>query len=277
MQTAVASVVNSFRLFPNDEIREGRYTVRIARDRFEIDEALRLRFEVFNLELGEGDRSSFLTGRDTDEFDATCKHLVAIDNESGKVIGTYRLQTIESARSVEGFYSSGEFDLTMLPSNFLANSIELGRACIAKDHRNTKVLYLMWKVLITLMDEYGKRYLFGCCSLTGIDCATGIRTMASLRLSESFHKTLWTMPKQGFECVVDKKVVFDHDAELPKLFKAYLRFGVQVCSAPAIDRGFGTTDFLVVFDKDNVNELARRMFFADITYSENSEFPAACP
>lgn len=277
MQTAVAPVHVPFHVFSEDEISEGRYTVRLARDRYEIGDALRLRFEVFNLELGEGDQASFLTGRDTDRFDETCEHLVAIDNETGKVIGTYRLQMIESAHSIEGFYSSGEFDLTMLPPEFLENSIELGRACIAEDHRNTKVLYLMWKALISLLEKHDKRYLFGCCSLTGTDAATGIRTMASLRLSDSFHKTLWTMPKLGFECLVDKKVVFDEDPKLPKLFRAYLRFGVEVCSPPAIDREFGTTDFLVVFDKKTANELARRMFFTESCDSHTASFPVVCP
>jgi hypothetical protein len=39
---------------PPVEIVEGRYLVRFARTDEEIDAALRLRFEVFNLELGEG-------------------------------------------------------------------------------------------------------------------------------------------------------------------------------------------------------------------------------
>ena len=50
------------------EIIKGRYAVRFARNS-EIVAALKLRYEVFNLELGAGLASSFLTGRDFDEFD----------------------------------------------------------------------------------------------------------------------------------------------------------------------------------------------------------------
>jgi putative hemolysin len=39
-----------------------RYTLRLARTREEVEAALRLRFEVFNLELQEGFAESFFTG-----------------------------------------------------------------------------------------------------------------------------------------------------------------------------------------------------------------------
>ena len=45
---------------PNVEIREGRYLARFAQTVPEIDAALQLRFEVFNLELGEGLASSYV-------------------------------------------------------------------------------------------------------------------------------------------------------------------------------------------------------------------------
>ena len=49
-------------LLPDFEAEAGRYVVRFARTPEELDAALRLRFEVFNLELSEGLASSFLTG-----------------------------------------------------------------------------------------------------------------------------------------------------------------------------------------------------------------------
>ena len=35
---------------------------------------------------------------------------------------------------------------------------------------------------------------------------------------------------------------------LPKLFRAYMSLGAQVISEPALDREFGTVDFLVMLD-----------------------------
>ena len=45
----------------------GRYTVRFARSVEDLDQIQRLRFEIFNLELGEGLDSAFQTGRDHDD------------------------------------------------------------------------------------------------------------------------------------------------------------------------------------------------------------------
>ena len=127
------------------EIADGKYVVRFARNAEKIEAALKLRFEVFNLELEEGLESSFQTGRDRDQFDATCHHLIAIDQTNNKVIGTYRLRTMEMGGDAEGFYSSAEFDLNCLPREVLNQSVELGRASIAQSHRNRHVLFLLWK------------------------------------------------------------------------------------------------------------------------------------
>ena len=79
-------------LLPSEEIREGAYVVRYASTEEELDELLRLRFEVFNLELGEGLDASYETGRDRDEFDDLCHHLTVVERVSGAIIGTYRIQ-----------------------------------------------------------------------------------------------------------------------------------------------------------------------------------------
>ena len=84
----------SFRTaIPALEIREGRYLARFARTPEELDAALRLRFEGFNLELGAILTSSFQRGRDLDRFDEACDHLIVLEAETDKVIGTYRMQT----------------------------------------------------------------------------------------------------------------------------------------------------------------------------------------
>jgi hypothetical protein len=48
---------------PLGDIRSGKYVVRFARSKEEVDLALRLRFKVLNLEFGEGKATSFRTGR----------------------------------------------------------------------------------------------------------------------------------------------------------------------------------------------------------------------
>jgi putative hemolysin len=244
---------------PQIVVSEDCYVVRFAQTFEELDAALKLRFEVFNLELEEGLDSSFQTGRDRDAFDATCHHLMLIDNTSSQVVGTYRLHTSEIARL--GFYSEGEFDLSRLPKELLSESVELGRACIAESHRSQKALFLLWKGLVAYMRLYQKRYLFGCCSLTSQDPNEGKAVMQLLEAGGHFHEKFQVSPQKAFACF-DENFAGDQtvSAKIPKLFRTYLRYGAKVCGEPAIDRQFKTIDFFVLFDLAAL-DWAARIFF----------------
>jgi putative hemolysin len=249
------------RVIPRTFIENSRYVVRFARNYEEIEAALKLRFEVFNLELGEGLDSSFLTGRDRDLFDATCHHLVVIEKSSDKIIGTYRVRTIELAQTAEGFYSAGEFELWQLPFAVLSQSVELGRACIARAHRDRQVLFLLWKALARYTAEEGKRFLFGCCSLTSQEPTEGQQLLRQLRHEGHMHASLRIDPKPGFECEATDESLWPGRVELPRLFKTYLSIGAKVCGPPAIDRQFKTIDFFVIFDLLKMNDRTRRLLF----------------
>ena len=243
---------------PSRELREGKYVVRFARTEEDLDTVLRLRFEVFNLELGEGLAESYESGRDLDKFDPVCHHLVVLDTSIGEVVGSYRLQTCEMAKANLGFYSDIEFDLGTLPRKVQAESIELGRACVALEHRSTQVLFLLWKGLAHYVSTNQSRYLFGCSSLTSQDPYEGKALLEHLKLKGHLHPELELEPRAGFECFDSK---FEGDPQLrvkiPQLFKIYLRHGAKVCGSPAIDREFKTIDFFVLFD---VQTMPRRMY-----------------
>lgn len=249
---------------PQKEIGDGRYVARFAKTKEEIFAALKLRFEVFNLELGEGLQASFLTGRDMDEFDEQCHHLIVVDTENqDRVVGTYRMQTSEMARAGSGFYSNVEFELSKLPTEVLSDSIELGRACVAQDHRNTAVLFLLWRGLAAYLMHNRKRYLFGCCSLTSQDPLDGLQVMGLLERNGQIDPSFNVTTQPGFECVAQDDARVDREVRLPKLFQIYMRYGARVCSRPALDRQFKTIDFLVLFDVKAMDEQSRKMFFAD--------------
>jgi len=247
---------------PPIEIREGRYFVRFAHNQEELDAALKLRFEVFNLELGEGLAVSFQTGRDLDEFDKTCHHLIVLETEQNKVVGTYRMQTSEMAAAGRGFYTASEFDLSHFPPEVLTNGLELGRACIAQSHRNTQVLFLLWKGLAAYAAHNRKRYLFGCCSLTSQNMQEGQRVMDLLKEQGHLHPYLFAPPHSEYACEADgMNIGSSEGAKLPRLFRTYLRYGAKVCSSPAIDRQFKTIDFLVLFDIAEMDERSAKLFF----------------
>ncbi|MEO6392654.1 MAG: GNAT family N-acyltransferase [Pyrinomonadaceae bacterium] len=241
-------------------VDDRNYEVLLARTQSEIDAALRLRFEVFNLELSEGLDSSFRTGRDRDEFDDTCEHLIAIDRSSGQVVGTYRLRTIEQARTAEGFYSFAEFDLGSMPRWMMDQSVELGRACIARSHRNRRVLFLLWKGLAQYAAARQKRFLFGCCSLNSQDPQDGIDLLQQFTDAGHLHPTLILPVQPDFACRSEVNALPDPSVEIPRLLSAYLGMGAKVCSPPAIDRRFKTIDFLIHFDTRSRHPRARRIF-----------------
>ena len=105
---------------------ESQYAVRLAGGSADIHAAQALRFEVFNLELGEGLVHSFVTGRDADPFDGVCDHLLVEHQPGGEVVGTYRLQTGRMAAANLGYYSAQEFDFA--PFESVRGELKIGRA-----------------------------------------------------------------------------------------------------------------------------------------------------
>jgi putative hemolysin len=247
---------------PSRELREGRYQLRFARSWEDLDSILRLRFEVFNLEMGEGLEESIEHGRDLDLFDPVCHHLMVIEVSTRKTVGTYRLQTCSMANQNHGFYSDVEFDLSGLGKEILDQSLELGRACVAKAHRSTQVLFLLWKGLATYVATNRKRYLFGCSSLTSQDPQDAKSLERYLHRYDHFHPSIRVCARPGFECYSQGFSERTHRSiKVPPLFRAYLRHGAKVCSDAAIDREFKTIDFLILFDIDAMDQKIFDTFF----------------
>lgn len=248
---------------PPDALTAGSYSLRFARTPDELDAIQKLRFDVFNLELGEGLPQSFATGRDSDVYDAHCHHLVVEHRERG-IVGTYRIQSAEMAAAGAGFYTDGEYDLSSLPPRLLAEGVELGRACVGRDHRRKPVLFLLWRGLAAYMIHSGKRYLFGCCSLTSQDPAAGWRTHEHLLREGHVSADVWAPTRPAFACGPASeawKTAGGEPVVIPPLFDMYLRYGGKVCGPPALDREFKTIDFLVMFDVEAMDPRSRALFF----------------
>ena len=240
----------------------GRYALRFARSAEDLDRVAKLRFEVFNVELREGLDQSWHTCRDVDEFDAHCHHLMVMDTEHDEVVGTYRMQTADMAASGQGFYSAGEFQLDTLGSAFLSNAVELGRACVALSHRNSRVLYLLWRGLARYMQHNRQRYFFGCCSLTSQDPLDAWSIKQTLESRGLMHESLHVEPRPELACFDASFVppAVTRTLRLPRLMRTYLDYGARIVGDPVIDRAFKTIDFLAVFDMEAISPRVRRMF-----------------
>jgi len=223
------------------------YAVKLASTAHEFRAALRLRYEVFNLELREGLQSSHSTGYDFDPFDAMLDHLIVKCRYTQRVIGTYRLQTGVTAARNTGYYGEQEFDFT--PFEPLRRQVlELGRACIHHEHRNTQVLMLLWKAIAQYGMQHGCRYLIGCSSLTSQDAAVGAAVYHKLK-KFLVAPELQTTPQPRYFCDLASAAPPESEAaKVPKLLRAYLTIGAQICGPPALDGDFGTIDFLTLLD-----------------------------
>jgi putative hemolysin len=226
---------------------QGRYRLRFARSASDVDRALRLRFEVFNRELGEGLAESWRTGRDRDEFDAVCDHLLVEDIRSGELVGTYRMQTAAQAAAGLGFYSDREFALEALPAEVRGAAVELGRACVARPHRGGRALLALWRGIAEYVRITGQRFLFGCCSLSSRSPADGWALHAELVHRGVLDPACAIAARAAFACARSAGAAAA-PPPTPPLFDMYLRAGARIVSEPALDREFGTVDFLVLLD-----------------------------
>lgn len=248
-------------LLPDAVIDAGRYQLFFARTESELDSILEMRFKVFNLELGEGLDQSYATGRDEDELDRFFHHLAIRLRSTGEIVGTYRMQTRAMAAANKGWYSDGEFALEGFPESVLDSAVEVGRACVSREHRNGRVLQLLWRGLASYLSWNRKHLLFGCCSLTTQDTALGERVHRFLERTGHLLEGSQVVPRPGLECrgPGNQEPTIE---KIPALFQSYLNLGAKVCGPPAIDRLFKTIDFLVLLDVRQLDARVRRTFFS---------------
>ena len=249
---------------PRIHAEVGQYRVRLAESVADRDAVCRLRFKVFNIELGKGLESSYETGLDTDHFDLFCEHLVVESKVDRRIVGTYRMQSGETAAKNLGYYSEQEFDLTPYES-LRGEVLELGRAAIDREHRTPEVLMLLWRGIAQYATDMQLRYLIGCSSLNSVDPREGWQMYGQLgnyRVADE----LATSPTEAFVCPTTESESGDAEpAKVPKLLKTYLAIGARICSAPAWDREFGTIDFLTLLDLRTITSSARNRFLAPLT------------
>jgi putative hemolysin len=234
-----------------------RYFITEAETPAEVREAQKLRFEVFNMELAEGLVSSFITGRDEDPFDGVCAHLLVREAATGEVVGTYRYQTGLNALTALGYYSEGEFDLGPFEPH-RREVLELGRACVHKEHRNLRVLATLWRGIGAVAARHGLRYLIGCSSLTSTDAGEGLALYRQLAPKHLAPLEFRTLPRPLAVCA--SAAPTPAAPRVPKLLAAYLFLGAWIAGPPALDREFGTIDFLTVLDIQNLNPEAARLY-----------------
>ncbi|MGF2736391.1 GNAT family N-acetyltransferase [Marinobacter sp. DUT-1] len=230
----------------------------ITRDPATIEQAQRLRYEVFSAEYGS-DLGATTPGIDADAYDPLCDHLIVTDSRTGNLIATTRVLPQSRIRDVSEFYSSGEFDLSALAS-LPGSMAELGRTCVHPDYRNGATISLLWATLAEYLIKHRIDYLIGCASIGMSDGGHKAWRIANhlqdtYLANESFRVTpLRELPHLTNTPTTDRPV------DVPPLIRAYMRLGARVCGAPCWDPEFRCADLLVLLEVDRLAARYSRHF-----------------
>lgn len=231
-------------------------SVGLARNEDDVRAAQALRYKVFGEEMGARLQCRE-AGIDSDLFDPYCEHLLVRDDNTGEVVGTYRILPPAQARKVGSYYSETEFDLTRL-YHIRSSMVEIGRSCVHADYRSGATIALLWSGLADYMLRNGYEYLVGCAS---ISMADGGHMAASI-YRELKQKALSPVEWRVFpRCPLPLEALDDRiDVTLPPLIKGYMKAGAYVCGDPAWDPDFNTADVFILLPMSRINPRYARHF-----------------
>jgi putative hemolysin len=232
-----------------------RYTLLLSTDSALIEAAQRLRHDVFTSEPGFA-LTGAPDGLDADRFDEHCDHLLVREDNSGEIVGCYRMLPPPGAIAAGTLYTATEFDVQGLDA-LRPSLVEMGRAVVREDHRNGGVVLLMWAGILAYLDRCGYDYVTGCVSvpLAGADDTApgsqirGVRDFVRRRHGAPAEYTVYpyrpvTVDGKGLDQIDPPARV-----AVPPLMRGYLRLGAQICGDPAHDPDFGVGDFPALLDK----------------------------
>lgn len=239
------------------KVKRPAFQITWASNASEIKEAQRLRYKVFAEEMG-AKLPPHPENLDVDEFDAYCDHLLIRDQETLKVVGTYRVLPPHKALEIGRLYSDSEFDLSRL-NHLRPKMVELGRSCVHEDYRSGAVIMALWSGIAQYMQKHDYEIMLGCAS---IPMADGGHFAASLYNSLS-NEQMAPVENHAFPRL---PLPLDRlngglAVEPPPLIKGYLKLGAKICSAPAWDPDFNTADVLTMLRLSEINPRYAKHFF----------------
>lgn len=241
------------------------FTVKLAETDAELHAAQHLRYQVFIRELGgTGEMVDHARQLEQDRFDPFFDHLILTERGSSDVIGVYRLLRADRAEEAGGFYSEGEYDLSLLKSSG-RRVLELGRSCLHPAYRGGTAMHALWSGLADYVALHRIDLLFGVASFRGTDAAALAEPLSLLHhrhlappnlrvraLAKSFQRM-----DLIDEAHLNKRAAM---IQIPSLIKAYLRLGGCVGEGAFIDRAFNTTDVCLLMDTAMMNERQAKIY-----------------
>jgi putative hemolysin len=253
----------------------GALEVRLAETEVEVEQAQRLRYQVFYEEMSAVPTQDMRAQRrDFDKYDTVCDHLLVVDRDSHDedgqplVVGTYRLTREKDAARAGGFYTSGEYDLSRMLAGLSATTkyLELGRSCILKSYRaRPGTMQLLWKGLMAYVARFDIDLMFGCASLPGTDVEQLALPLSYMHHFHPMPEALRVRARPELCVAMNRMAAQAIDQReglrsLPPLLKGYVRAGCCIGEGAVIDRQFATTDVFIYFPLSGIDARYKSRF-----------------
>lgn len=151
--------------------------------------------------------------------------------------------------------------------------IELGRACIQKEHRKgSAVISLLWKGIIEYLNISKANVIFGCTSLkinTAKEAALAYKYLIDINAvteetfaspNKKFRFNDFDIWFSYYQKGLNEMQKIEAEKIIPPLLKSYLKFGAKISSIPAFDKDFNCVDMLTVLKKSDMPDSLVRRF-----------------
>ena len=236
-----------------DILNRGRYRASRAETPDEVTQAQRLRALAFT---GNTD------GLDADGFDEQCDHILVREQDSGVLVGCYRLMLLSDGSAINQSYSAQCYDLTALKA-FKSPMLELGRFCTHPDHHDPEIVRVAWGAMTRIVDGQGVGMLFGCSSFAGVE-ASAYADAFALLYARHLAPDPWHIGIKADEVVPlsDAPVPPDAIRHIPPLLRTYLAMGGWVSDHAVIDRKMNTLHVFTGVEISAIPESRKRLLRA---------------
>jgi putative hemolysin len=229
----------------------GNIMIKLAETEKEYNEVFKLRYQELLLEYDKDKKIE--EEIDKDEYDEICDHLIAVDIEKDKVIGTYRLIKKSHLTTVKTFLTETEFNLDPLKKYEI---LEVGRAVVKQEYRDGVTIGMLWKGVIRYAVSEKVDIMIGTASFHGTDPKVYKNTLTYL-----YEKHLSPI---DIRCYANKdsysplKLLEEYDElmvkkEMPPLVKGYINLGATIGDGVYIDKQFNSCDVLIVLVIKDIN------------------------
>lgn len=199
------------------------------------------------------------SGKDEDAFDAFCIHIVIIDKETQKVVGTYRLLLGSVAEKNIGFYAETKFNIANIKKNCQGELLEMGRACVDEAYRRFPIINIMWQAIDSYVQAHNVQYVFGSSSVakpSALKVGQLVKFFKENYYADSrFQVYPWEEAKYPYlkeASDFDEHTLWD---AVPSLLRNYFKIGARVCGEPAWNKVFDTAIFFMMLNVKEMNNL----------------------